>query len=296
MKTFNVFLNTTEIYYGSEKLLKLFNILFENDHIHFKRINNIHIADFVITSHGKINNEHANKPHIYWSGESYRCKIVNDKPFLEFNTFHNQGLFLPYVFDSPYWNDNIHLPVKRNNQKKILAFCASNPVKSRIEIFNKFCKELGPNNVTSLGKVYGNYKQTHKPIGGEWISSKLIDNYREHKFCFAIENTYKSGYLTEKIMNVFQSGSVPIYWGCSDTAKKIFNSKCFIDMKDFENVDKCIEYVKNMSNDEYNKFFNQHFLNPNDDILNVKFTCESLNSSKFWQNIKQNVKNFIQKI
>lgn len=285
-----------------KKILSVFNLLFQDQNIKFCVTNNNKSADIIITTNFKKNSEHLDKPHIYWSGETYRCKIVNNKPYIEFNTIlttDTNSVFIPYVFDNVHFNEkHTHLRrIEPKHKSKILAFCATNPGNKndidRLLIFNKFCEILAPQNVSSLGKVYGNYKETQNKINGNWMSQSLIDAYSRHKFSLALENKFREGYVTEKILNVFVSGSVPIYCGCSKTVKKIFNPKCFIDINDFDSIDECIQYVKNISDDEYNQFFKEHFLNETDNILNVEFNHKSLIASDFWFNIKNNVQNFL---
>lgn len=285
------------------KLIKILNLIFST--FKFCVVDKSRNADLIITTHFKRNNEHFNKPHIYWSGETYRCNIINNQPYIEFNTILTtdiKSIFIPYVFDNVYFNENHdHLAnVQQKFKSKILAFCASNPGNkndiNRHYIFNKCCEVLGPSNVSSLGKFYGNYKETQNRVSVNWMSKNLIEAYSNHKFCLALENKFTEGYVTEKILNVFMSGSVPIYCGCSKTVKKIFNPKCFIDINDFHSIDDCIHYVKNISDKKYNEFFENHFLNKDDDILNVEFTHESLNRSKFWSNIKQKIELFLNQI
>ena len=287
------------------KLLSVFNLLFHDQNIKFCVINNNKSADIIITTNFKKNSEHLNKPHIYWSGETYRCKIVNNQPYIEFNTILTtdmKSIFIPYVFDNVYFNEkHEHLKnIEHKSKSKILALCATNPGnKNEIDrnyIFNKCCEILGQSTVSSLGKFYGNYKETQNIVSGNWMSKQPIEAYSNNKFCLALENKFREGYVTEKILNVFMSGSVPIYCGCSKTVKQIFNPKCFIDINDFDSVDECIHYIKNISDKEYNEFFNEHFLNKNDDILNVEFTNTSLNTSKFWLNIKHKIELFLNEI
>jgi hypothetical protein len=62
-----------------------------------------------------------------------------------------------------------------------------------------------------------------------------------------MENKIVKGYITEKIVNAFRSGSIPIYWGDPQIAKDIFNEKAFICVNDFDTLDDCANYVVNLS-------------------------------------------------
>jgi hypothetical protein len=48
-----------------------------------------------------------------------------------------------------------------------------------------------------------------------------------------MENSVKPGYLTEKIGHAFASGSVPIYWGDTETVNDFFNPASFLNVSDF---------------------------------------------------------------
>ena len=51
--------------------------------------------------------------------------------------------------------------------------------------------------------------------------------YRDFRFAMTFENTLKKGYVTEKILGAFTSGSIPVYYG-SDEIFTIFNRKAFV--------------------------------------------------------------------
>ena len=73
----------------------------------------------------------------------------------------------------------------------------------------------------------------------------------------AAENAQMNGYITEKIINVFSSGAIPIYIGDHNYAKKIFNPNSFICVNDFDNYEDCIKYIINLTDEELTNYFNQ---------------------------------------
>lgn len=70
-----------------------------------------------------------------------------------------------------------------------------------------------------------------------------------HKFSIAFENTEYPGYSTEKLMQAFAAHTIPIYWG-DPKVTKIFNPKAFIHVRDYENLDQVLEYVKELDQDD----------------------------------------------
>ena len=54
-----------------------------------------------------------------------------------------------------------------------------------------------------------------------------IDHFQPYRFCLVMENTYLAGYVTEKILNAFLAGCVPIYYGSTEVFD-LFHRDSFI--------------------------------------------------------------------
>lgn len=88
--------------------------------------------------------------------------------------------------------------------------------------------------------------KTYKGTTGDKINT--IKNYR---FSICYENTCDvRGYITEKIFDCFWAGNVPVYWGASNVTDYI-PKNCFVDRRDFKNLDELYLFLKNMSQEEY---------------------------------------------
>lgn len=70
----------------------------------------------------------------------------------------------------------------------------------------------------------------------------------KYKFALVMENTYREGYITEKILNAFQGGSIPIWYGGKHHALEIFNEGAFI-YYDVENPRPALERIKYLMNE-----------------------------------------------
>ena len=53
--------------------------------------------------------------------------------------------------------------------------------------------------------------------------------YKNYRWVLALENVDEPGYLTEKLVNAQASGAVPIYYGDSRAARKVFKKDSFVD-------------------------------------------------------------------
>ena len=90
----------------------------------------------------------------------------------------------------------------------------------------------------------GKYKNN---VGGP-VPDK-IEFQKDYKFSFAFENVAARGYCTEKILESFAAGTIPIYYGY-ETAVQDFNPKAFINYHDYASIDEVIEKIKQLDNDD----------------------------------------------
>ncbi len=97
------------------------------------------------------------------------------------------------------------------------------------------------------------YKQVDS--GGKYknnVGGPVPDKYefqKNYKFSFAFENVAARGYCTEKILQSFAAGTIPIYYG-DETVVQDFNPKAFINCHDYNSIDDVIEKIKQLDNDD----------------------------------------------
>lgn len=91
------------------------------------------------------------------------------------------------------------------------------------------------NNAPAIEKNTPKMSRSWKPREDYW--HKIKANYiKQFKFGIACENSYgnsESGYVTEKLLDIFLARSIPIYMGDSQAAKD-FNPRAFISYSDFK--------------------------------------------------------------
>lgn len=114
----------------------------------------------------------------------------------------------------------------QNNRERFLTpnrrFCAfinNSPVDDRVHLFNELSKYK---TVGSHGKLFNN-------VGSALRGSEQdkIDLLRFYKMTIAFENSYHTGYNTEKIIQPFAAGCIPIYKG-GERVLKYFNMNSFV--------------------------------------------------------------------
>ena len=106
--------------------------------------------------------------------------------------------------------------------------------------------------IDSGGPVFKNI------IGNLMTEEDKIKFLSTRKFNLCFESYSYPGYATEKILHAFLAGTVPIYWG-SETIETDFNPRAMINVHNFSDFDKAIDYIKMIDEDDdrYNYMVNQ---------------------------------------
>jgi len=75
-----------------------------------------------------------------------------------------------------------------------------------------------------------------------------IDALRDYRFSIAIENSIESDYFTEKLLDCFLTGTVPIYWGTRNIVK-YFDANGFIFINDENEL---LDIIDTLTEELYN--------------------------------------------
>ena len=203
--------------------------------------NNSHYDLIVITLSETI----PDSPFIYLSGESAEGvnihSITNKNCILsclttQHSSFDNiaNKVYLPYFLCLGTLSQITSYPFNRNtniSRPYLAAYIASHSPQHRNDMFNTL--RAKDSTVDGLGKA-NHTKDVVLP--GTWPELDKI--YKDYKFGFAMENINEDGYITEKIMNVYRGGAIPIYWGTS-AVKNIFNPESFVYVLDYPSYEDC---------------------------------------------------------
>lgn len=105
--------------------------------------------------------------------------------------------------------------------------------------------------------IYGN--------GYNTIEYKL-DGLKDFMFSVCIENSKYDYFFTEKLIDCFVTGTVPIYWGCPSIGK-FFDTRGMIIIKDTENLRSIFNKIKPELYEEMKPFIQINFEKSKDYLL-----------------------------
>ena len=279
-----------------EYILPILRLLYSDE---IKFIDTSDSADLIIAQQSLPTNK---KPYIFLNGEP---GLRNDKNYtnavkdpycvgaivtsLDFDDTY-KTFYLPMILDRGHVSFTKSPFVRQftNSERTRLAAYISKHSPPHRHNFFEALRKLD-DTVDGLGQA-NHTKDVKIPPRNEWWELPKV--YKDYKFGFAMENTMEDGYLTEKIMNVYLGGAIPLYWG-SPVVKEIFNPDSFIYINDYPDFESCAREVVSIGNDperlkamqdapiflENSKF--EHYY----DILAPKWLVEIANKIK--QNIKK---------
>jgi len=164
----------------------------------------------------------------------YSCCLYGERNHLN---VVNCPLYVPYIYCNNLIDKLQSNQMVCENPRPSKNICAiiSNPNGT---IRNRFLERL--EKVIPIDYA-GSYKNNVPRIGGSYNTQELIDFISQYKFIVSMENSRDDTYITEKIINGFSAGIVPIYWGC-ERVHDYFNADRFL----------CLDANPNMDEDALN--------------------------------------------
>lgn len=187
--------------------------------------------------------------------EEYSC-------ILGFNKTYSNYVCFPYFVLYTNLNTYSFHPVKEVPINTVCAIVSN----STGSVRNIFLDSLEKKCKVAYG---GSYKNN---IGGKIANdsndSSLMNFYRQFKFVICMENEQQDYYITEKIINGFRAGIIPIYWG-SPNISKYFNPKRFLCLEKIEDADTIINKMLTMTDSEYLEIIHEPIFLKNDYLSEV---------------------------
>ena len=139
-----------------------------------------------------------------------------------FASMYLQGLCMEW--QNKFYKPEFH-PI--NTKERFLIYAASHCVPHREDAFTNL-SSIGP--VDHGGHCRGRTTNQNANITQVPLHGSAYDNFKyfgRYRFALVMENNKAKGYISEKIVNAFLAGCIPIYYGTEEVFN-IFNRKSFI--------------------------------------------------------------------
>ncbi len=117
-------------------------------------------------------------------------------------------------------------------------------------VYSNYRGETARRDIFNLLSTY-----KHVNAGGRFLNNigyEVPDKFsfeKKHRFSIAFENSSRSGYTTEKIVNSLMAETIPIYWGDPHVGRQ-FNTKRFINCHDYPDLESVVERVREIDADD----------------------------------------------
>jgi len=141
-------------------------------------------------------------------------------------------LFIPYMYSNAHIYSNMMNPRNSKYHHVPTKDCCAIISNSDGMVRNRFLDSLEKHIHIDYA---GQYKNNVPRIGGRYFSKETCDFISQYKFIVSMENSRDDTYITEKIMNGFVAGVVPIYWGSSKVFD-YFNKDRFLCLEEDDDV------------------------------------------------------------
>ena len=199
-------------------------------------------------------------------GENFRPQQFGSDYSISFDPHSETNFRLPLwqicILLCPQYKERLYnrLNYKEEEFQRWCAFTVSNPSNfMRISAYNYLSQYK---RISSYGKVLTNDFSLQRVTQGKyWRDAK--DEFflkRPHKFMITYENTPQKYYCTEKLMDAFLVGSMPIYWGDTRVGED-WNPDAFINVMKYTGWGDEIKRID--SNREYfDKYYKQPVFTP----------------------------------
>ena len=197
---------------------------------------------------------------ILYLGENHRPQRFGSTYSISFDLHSETNFRLPlwqvYLLLKPELKDKLFNRVNYESFDRFCSFTVSNPGNfMRNGMFQQLSQYKF---VHSYGRYLTNDVGLQEASKGRYWRDAKDDFFlkNKHKFSITYENSPSPWYTTEKLMDAFLAGSMPIYWG-DPKVKEDWNQEAFIDVNYYGNI---IDVIKKMDSDK--EAFNSKYHQP----------------------------------
>jgi len=250
----NSILTKATYVYGGNSLYNYNLTVFQDEDVK-KYLN----EEIVLPKGSKIVADLHEPPHLFDQSTVYKIVQENHERFTRILTFNKNLLNLPNVM---FRNGGGEVVLNKNVHKQEYPTLADPNMmqiypKSKMVSFITSAKTFSSGQIFRLNCAKRVNHQFRSPdvdlfgVGIREIQGK-IEGLKDYRFSVAIENGKEKHYFTEKILDCFLTGTIPIYHGCPNIGDYFNTNGFFI----FDTEDELIEIIKNITPEDYNNRLN----------------------------------------
>lgn len=216
---------------------------------------------------------------VQYSGEStYRDISLFDINFIPTDKIDKNIIIFPQAYYHILHNDidinELTKPRELNKKTDFCLFSVSNcNCEERNEMFNKLSLYK---HIDSCGTCLNN---TNK-CPGNHEDPEYISFIKKYKFMICFENKNVPNYFTEKLINAYYGGTIPIYWGCPNVKKYINMDSILYLPPNYTDLDinDLIEKIKTLDNNDflYKEMYEQPLFKKIPDEFNINKISEKV--------------------
>jgi hypothetical protein len=232
---------------------------------------NPHTADVIISSvFGNVQTDP--KKTIMYIGENVRPSYIGYAYSLSFDydTYGGRNFRLPLWWSRLAWDGFEEKPrrVGSNNHgyESLIPINMLTKRRKLKEGKTKFCALIAGNPEglrVNLFKSISEYKQVdgYGNMFGRALRQSKFDLLKDYKFCLCPENSIYDGYVTEKLIDAYAGGTVPVYSGDVSVIND-FNWEALLNYQDAREMDYFVRNVKGLDEDleSYQHIYEQPLL------------------------------------
>ena len=145
-------------------------------------------------------------------------------------------------------------PANPAERKGIAMFISNCGAKWRLDFLDKVARIV---HIDSYGRCLHN--KDEPPAAGNDKFVNLVKISSKYRMVVTFENLIQDDYISEKIVNVFASGAIPVYWGPPQIYSWVPGNHSFVDASKYSRPEDLAKYLKRV--DEEDDLFKYHTSN-----------------------------------
>jgi hypothetical protein len=202
------------------------------------------------------------QPLVPWNNRKFLVMVASNKYWkasFRFPLYRNPKRYIDWLWGQwlRWYSPTRRLSIKNELHSKRLDTIHYFGLQNKLDLFGP-----GWNDLKRLPVKYRQYlKQILKRLNVQPCDNK-IKTMLGYKYAICFENVSYPGYVTEKIIDCFVAGVIPIYLGAPDISSYI-PQDAFIDINKFLSLDDLNSFLINLSEEDGLKMINagRNFLN-----------------------------------